>query len=84
MATRVEMAVPDHRGPYPYVIIQDLEDAREFVRILQKNKIAVNIREVPAEEPSADEKAREDRRIADLANRVEQFKKNYPGTSLDI
>lgn len=84
MATRIEMGLPDHRGPYPYVVIQDREDAREFVRILQKNDIAVNLREVPDKPVDADKEAREERRIADLANRVKDFKKNYPGTSLDI
>lgn len=84
MATRIEMGLPDHRGPYPYVIIQDREDARQFVRILQKNGVAVNLREVPNKPADPEEEARENRRITDLANRVEDLKKNYPGTSLDI
>jgi len=47
MATIIEMGLPDHRGPYPQVKIQDREDAKVFVGILQKNNIPVNLREVP-------------------------------------
>lgn len=75
MATEIEMAVPDHRGPYPKVIIENREDAQTFVAILKKNGVAVNLRNIPDKPVD---------RSSDLANRVEEHKKNYPGTSLDI
>lgn len=75
MATIIEMGIPNHRGPYPKVIIQNPQDAQTFVAILKNNGVPVNLREIPDTPVNRDD---------DLADRIEQHKKNYPGTSLDI
>ncbi len=45
MATQIQMALPV-TNPVPTVEIADREDARSFVAILQRNGVAVNLREV--------------------------------------
>ena len=85
MATLVEMGVAPYPGVYPKVKIIDREDARTLVDILERNGIPVNLREVSDDYVGIDQKVvKKPTRDEDLAHRIEEHKKNYPGTSLDM
>ena len=45
MATEIQLGVPG----YPAIVIADRQDAQTFVRILHKNGVSVNLREVEKE-----------------------------------
>lgn len=47
MATLVEMGVAPYPGKYPQVKINDRDQAKLFVEILERNGVPVNLREVP-------------------------------------